>query len=119
MAYYFCLPNTLFDAPTATVVESRQGYLLGALIADDGQWRFPRVDSVPYKFKTCLLQFEDAYFYQHPGFNPVSMLKAIGANMAAGNTVRGGSTITQQVIRLSREYVTDFVSENGSRTLKP
>ncbi|WP_405268586.1 penicillin-binding protein 1C [Cellulophaga sp. Ld12] len=103
IAYYFCLPTVLFNAPTATVVESRQGELLGAKIADDGQWRFPVVDSVPFKFKTCLLNFEDAYFYKHPGFNPVSMSKAIGANVAAGKTVRGGSTLTQQVIRLSRE----------------
>ncbi|MGB6151986.1 MAG: penicillin-binding protein 1C [Pricia sp.] len=103
IAYYFCLSKQLFDSPTATVVESRQGALLGALIADDGQWRFPAVDSVPQKFKTCLLQFEDAYFYKHPGFNPVSMGKAFAANISAGNTVRGGSTITQQVIRLSRD----------------
>ncbi|MBO0590954.1 penicillin-binding protein 1C [Cellulophaga sp. E16_2] len=103
IAYYFCLPKVLFNTPTATVIESMQGELLGAKIADDGQWRFPVVDSVPFKFKTCLLNFEDAYFYRHPGFNPISMFKAIGANIVAGKTVRGGSTITQQVIRLSRE----------------
>ncbi len=103
IAYYFSLPKQLFDTPTATVVESRQGTLLGAMIADDGQWRFPVIDSVPQKFEQCLLQFEDAHFYQHPGFNPVSMAKAIGANISAGKTVRGGSTLTQQVIRLSRK----------------
>ena len=103
IAYYFCLPKSLFKTPTATVLESKQGELLGAKIADDGQWRFPVVDSVPYKMKTCLLNFEDAYFYKHPGFNPISMFKAIKSNISAGKTVRGGSTITQQVIRLSRE----------------
>lgn len=102
VAYYFCLPKQLFTTPTATVVESREGVLLGARIADDGQWRFPIIDSVPKKFETCLLAFEDAYFYQHPGFNPISMLKALRANISAGKTVRGGSTLTQQVIRLSR-----------------
>ncbi|QCX02425.1 penicillin-binding protein 1C [Aggregatimonas sangjinii] len=102
IAYYFCLPKTLFDTPTATVLESQEGNLLGALIADDGQWRFPVMDSVPQKFEQCLLQFEDAHFYRHPGFNPVSMAKAIGANISAGKTVRGGSTLTQQLIRLSR-----------------
>lgn len=114
IAYYFSLPKVLFNAPTATVIESSQGGLIGAKIADDGQWRFPVVDSVPFKFKTCLLNFEDAYFYKHLGFNPVSMAKAIGANITAGKTVRGGSTITQQVIRLSREnksrsYIEKFV----------
>lgn len=102
-AYYFCLPDQLFNVPTATVVESRTGQLLGALIADDGQWRFPESDSIPYKFEVSILNFEDAHFYSHPGFNPVSMLKAIRANLRAGKTVRGGSTLTQQVIRLSRQ----------------
>ncbi|MFS4445835.1 penicillin-binding protein 1C [Maribacter sp. 2307UL18-2] len=102
IAYYFCLPKQLFTTPTATVIESREGVLLGARIADDGQWRFPVIDSVPKKFETCLLAFEDAYFYQHPGFNPISMVKALRANISAGKNVRGGSTLTQQVIRLSR-----------------
>lgn len=102
VVYYFCLPKNLFAKPTATVIESKEGTLLGAMIAEDGQWRFPEVDSVPSKFKTCLLQFEDAHFYQHLGFNPISMVKAIGTNISAGKTVRGGSTLTQQVIRLSR-----------------
>ncbi|HUH47421.1 MAG TPA: transglycosylase domain-containing protein, partial [Arenibacter sp.] len=97
------MPDQLFKTPTATVVESRTGQLLGALIADDGQWRFPEVDSVPHKFEVGILNFEDAHFYSHPGFNPVSMIKAIKANILAGKTVRGGSTLTQQVIRLSRQ----------------
>ncbi|QLG45531.1 penicillin-binding protein 1C [Costertonia aggregata] len=102
IGYYFCLPKQLFKSPTATVIESSEGILLGAKIASDGQWRFPVLDSVPEKFKACVLQFEDAYFYKHPGFNPVSMAKAFSDNVSAGKTVRGGSTITQQVIRLSR-----------------
>ena len=103
IAYYFCLPEPLFDNPISTVVESRNGRLLGAKIADDGQWRFPLSDSIPYKFRTCLLQFEDAHFYKHPGFNPISILKAVSENLSAGKIVRGGSTLTQQVIRLSRK----------------
>lgn len=103
IAYYFCLPKDLFVDPTATVIKSKNGKLLGAMIADDGQWRFPEVDSVPYKFKTCIIQFEDAYFYRHPGFNPISMAKAMAVNIKAGKPVRGGSTLTQQVIRLSRK----------------
>ncbi|SDL65128.1 penicillin-binding protein 1C [Kriegella aquimaris] len=102
-AYNFCLPKQLFNDPTATVIESQSGTLLGAMIADDGQWRFPVADSVPNKFKECVVQFEDAYFYKHPGFNPVSIVKALVANVSIGKTVRGGSTITQQVIRLSRK----------------
>lgn len=100
--YAFCLPKKLFTKPTSTVITSNNGELLGALIADDGQWRFPHNDSVPEKFKICLIQFEDEYFYNHFGFNPISMFNAVQQNIKAGRVVRGGSTITQQVMRLSR-----------------
>ena len=79
--YYFSLPKQLFLDPTSTVIESKEGFLLGAKIAEDGQWRFPHNDSVPKKFKACILQFEDAYFYSHPGINPISVFKALSKNI--------------------------------------
>jgi penicillin-binding protein 1C len=103
LIYYFSLPRKLFQEPYSTVIESKEGELLGAKIARDGQWRFPEQDSVPYKFKKCIVYFEDEYFYKHPGFNPVAMVNAIKQNRKAGKVVRGGSTLTQQVIRLSRK----------------
>jgi len=102
LLWLFCLPQNLFEDPTSTVVDSSEGSLIGARIADDGQWRFPQIDSVPERFKQSILLFEDEYFYQHPGFNPISIIKAIGHNLNK-ETRRGGSTITQQVIRLSRK----------------
>ncbi len=102
--YYFSLPQTLFIEPYSTVIESKEGELLAAKIATDGQWRFPEQDSVPDKFKKCILYFEDEHFRYHPGFNPVAMVKAIRQNQKAAKVVRGGSTITQQVIRLSRKH---------------
>jgi len=103
MTYYFSLPRTLFQEPYSTVIESKEGELLGAKIARDGQWRFPEQDSVPNKFQKCIVYFEDQYFYTHPGFNPAAMVNAIKQNRKAEKVVRGGSTLTQQVIRLSRK----------------
>lgn len=103
LVYYFSLPQILFSEPYATVIESKEGVLLGAKIANDGQWRFPAQDSIPYKFKKCVVYFEDQHFYQHPGFNPIAMVNAVQQNNKAGKVVRGGSTLTQQVIRLSRK----------------
>jgi penicillin-binding protein 1C len=95
-------PLPRFKAPLSTVLEARDGSLLGARIADDGQWRFPPTDSVPYKFEKALLSFEDNYFYYHPGVNPVSIIRALIINIRAGKVVSGGSTLTMQVARLSR-----------------
>lgn len=91
-----------FKVPLSTVVEANDGSLLGARIADDGQWRFPPSDSIPAKFEKALLTFEDCYFYYHPGINPVSLIRALITNIKAGKIVSGGSTLTMQVARLSR-----------------
>lgn len=103
VVYYFCLPKVLFDANYTTVIESEEGQFIGAKIADDGQWRFPESDSVPIKFKACIVAFEDQHFYSHFGFNPISMYHAFKENRKANKVVRGGSTLTQQVIRLHRD----------------
>lgn len=102
IAFYFCLPQKLFDTPYATVVADRNNELLGARIAEDGQWRFPPSDTVPDKFKVCLTEFEDRYFYYHWGVNPLSIGRAVLQNINDKRIVSGGSTITMQVIRMSR-----------------
>jgi penicillin-binding protein 1C len=101
--WFFSLPEKLFKEPYSTVMEDRNGVLLGAIIADDGQWRLPSNDTVPDKFKQSILLFEDKYFNTHPGVNPVSLFNAFMANIKAGKTIRGGSTITMQVMRLARK----------------
>ncbi len=91
-----------FNTPLSTVVEAADGSLLGARVAADGQWRFPAPDSLPDKYVTCLINYEDRWFRWHPGVNPVAVVKALADNIRAGETVRGGSTITMQVARLAR-----------------
>ena len=104
LGYIFCLPRNLFKGVSySTVVESAEGDFLGARIAADGQWRFPPCDTVPERFATALIQFEDRHFRYHPGVNPVSLLRAARDNFRNGRIVSGGSTITMQVIRLSRQ----------------
>ena len=103
VAYIFCLPRILFKGtPYSTVVTDRTGELLGARIAEDGQWRFPPSDTLPQKYETALIQFEDRWFRWHPGVNPVSIFRAAAGNLRAGRVISGGSTITMQVIRMSR-----------------
>lgn len=94
-------PMPEFDVPFSTVVEARDGSLLGARIADDGQWRFPAIDQVPEKFEKSLMAYEDRWFHYHPGINPVAIIRALVLNIRKGETVSGGSTITMQVARLA------------------
>lgn len=111
VAYYFCLPNPLFDTPYTTVLKDRNQELLGAIIAEDGQWRFPKEDSLPPKFITAITTFEDKWFFHHPGFNPFSLVRALFQNIGAGKIISGASTLTMQTIRLSRKGKKRTVSE--------
>lgn len=96
-------PDPLFDDPLSRVLVDRDGNLLAARIAADGQWRFPLPDSVPWRFEQCLLQFEDKRFYYHPGIDPLSIGRALIQNIDEGKIISGGSTLTMQVIRLARK----------------
>ena len=96
------LPDPLFDDPVSSVLEARDGSLLGARIAADGQWRFPGRDTVPGKFAAAVIAAEDKRFRSHPGVDPIALARALWANLRAGKVVSGGSTITMQVIRMSR-----------------
>lgn len=107
-------PMPRFRSSLSTVVEANDGSLLGARIADDGQWRFPSSEEVPEKFEKALLTFEDRWFHFHPGINPVSVARAVIYNFRAGEIVSGGSTITMQVARIaagnrSRTYGEKFI----------
>jgi penicillin-binding protein 1C len=96
-------PYKLFDDPYSAVLKDANGRLLGARIAADEQWRFPEPDSIPLKFEKALLMFEDKRFFYHPGFDPLAMLRAAIQNFRNRSVVSGGSTLTMQVVRLSRK----------------
>ena len=103
LVFLFSLPAKLFKSPTSYVIEASNGNLLSAAIASDGQWRFPVADSVPVKFKNCIIAFEDKRFYNHFGIDFLAMSRAMRQNFKARSVVSGGSTLTMQVIRLSRK----------------
>jgi len=77
--------------------------LLGARISADQQWRFPESREVPEKFRKAIICYEDRWFPYHPGFNPVSMARAVILNFRHHKIVSGGSTLSMQVIRLARK----------------
>ncbi len=100
--WLFALPQPLFDRPLSVLIEDKDGTLLGARIAADGQWRFPAGDSVPVVFTSSLLRFEDRRFYQHWGVDLRALARAVRQNIRAGRIVSGGSTLSMQVIRMAR-----------------
>lgn len=101
--WYFSLPQELFNDPYSFIIEDREGSLLGARISSDEQWRFPIIQKVPQRFKECIITYEDKRFDGHIGIDFLAIARAVWQNIRAGEIVSGGSTITTQLIRLSRK----------------
>src|SRR5947209_5365444 len=95
-------PLPLPDATTgATVVLARDGSPLRAFADDQGIWRYPiSPEDVSPLYLQALLNYEDRWFWRHPGVNPVSLVRAIGQMAWYRKPISGGSTLTMQVARI-------------------
>ena len=91
-----------FPKSRSTVLYDRDGILLGAGTAADGQWRFPPGAELPERYIQALTEFEDRRFFGHAGFDPRALARAFVSNLRAGRVVSGGSTISMQVARMAR-----------------
>ena len=85
----------------ARVVLAQDGTPLWRFADHNGVWRYPiRIDQVSPYYLEALLGYEDRWFYQHPGINPLSIVRAAWQNLSGGRVVSGGSTLSMQVARL-------------------
>ena len=116
--YFKSLPQPLFTKTHAQVLLDRQGRLLSAHIADDGQWRFPAIEKVPDKFATALIQFEDRRFQDHSGVDFLALMRATYDNIRQQRIVSGASTLSMQVIRLARGNPPRTLSEKAVELLR-
>jgi penicillin-binding protein 1C len=98
--YVVLLPRSI-DPPYSKVIKFRNGNIARVYLADDEQWRInENFKNIPKMLKVCFIEKEDKYFYLHPGFNPVSLLKAAFRYVKYGKVINGGSTITMQIARI-------------------
>ena len=106
------LVSSFFVADYLFPLSVSQNKTTQTVIADDetplwrfadknGIWRYSvSLDEVPDYYLDVLLNYEDRYFYDHIGINPISLLRAAWQNISNDRIVSGGSTISMQVARL-------------------
>ncbi|MCE9520799.1 MAG: penicillin-binding protein 1C [Alphaproteobacteria bacterium] len=85
----------------SVIVAAADGTLLRTFISHDGAWRLPvKLDQVDERYVQLLLAWEDQRFRDHPGVDPIAILRAAYQMAAKARVVSGASTITMQVARL-------------------
>ncbi len=97
--FFWPLPFSGRTVPCSFALYDRDGILIGASVAEDGQWRFEG-GKVPYKFEKAIISFEDKRFYFHKGIDFISVFRACVSNIKQKRIVSGGSTITMQTVRI-------------------
>jgi penicillin-binding protein 1C len=94
-------PLPLPEDDLARVVLAEDGTPLWRFADADGVWRYPvGTDEVSPYYLEALLAYEDRWFYQHHGVNPLALLRAAWQNFSGGRVLSGGSTLSMQVARL-------------------
>ncbi len=98
-------------APGSTAISTERGELLRLTLAADGQYRlWVDLDRMPRRLPAAVVLYEDRWFYQHPGVNPIALARAVSRNSWGGRHF-GASTITMQLAR--RLYRLDSRSATG------
>jgi len=97
------LPQDLLEpaAGVSTIVYDRSGEILYEARAGDGS-RSMRLSAaaLPQALADATVAAEDHRFWRHPGVDPIALVRAAVRNLRARAVVEGGSTITQQTVKL-------------------
>jgi penicillin-binding protein 2A len=84
-------------APHPTIIYDRKGRVASEISASKKE--AVDIRSVPTHLVQAVVAMEDQRFYHHSGIDYVGTLRALIHNLSAGETVQGGSTITQQLAK--------------------
>ena len=89
----------IYSGKNVDLVRFDAGYLTGIFPAHAQDRVLLKLDDVPDMFIKMLLLIEDRRFFTHWGVDPLSIARALVVNLYSGQTVQGGSTLTQQLVK--------------------
>lgn len=107
------LPDRL-HTPSVRIVDRNGRLLYEALYLEGGRNTIVQLETIPLDCRRATIATEDRSFYTNPGVDLRGMVRAAWINLQGGETIAGGSTITQQVVR----NLLLGTGERGERSLR-
>jgi monofunctional glycosyltransferase len=87
------------DPPTTAVHMERRLQAWIHHTPYDKRYKFVPLSQISLDFQHAVIAAEDARFYQHHGFDWHAIQIAAEEDMEGGHRLRGGSTLTQQLVK--------------------
>jgi len=85
----------------SSVVVARDGRHITTLVAPENRTSARTLAEIPQMVRDAVIAIEDERFYIHDGFDLKAIIRAARTNLEAGGISQGGSTITQQYVKLA------------------
>ncbi len=93
------LRNRASQFETTRILDRNGDVLYEILDPTAGRRTYVTLDKISPYVVAATIATEDKEFYNHPGYDPVAIMRALWVNYTVGETVSGASTITQQLAR--------------------
>ncbi|MEW6402393.1 MAG: penicillin-binding protein 1C [Chloroflexota bacterium] len=101
------------NTPSLRITDRNGRLLYEILPREGGRHAVVSSEHIAQCMKDATIAVEDKHFYQNPGVDLEGIVRALWINIRGGETIAGGSTITQQVARNLL-----LQDELGERTLR-
>ena len=103
---------------TMRILDRQENLLYEIVPPETGRRDYVTLDKISSNVLAAVIAAEDKDYYEHPGFDPEAIIRALFQNAGSGTTVSGASTITQQLARNLLLPQNERYSRTVSRKIK-
>jgi penicillin-binding protein 1C len=87
----------------STIIMDMNDKIINVSLSPSDEWCIPvSLDEMGTWTRISAIAIEDRRFFEHKGFDIIAAIRALASNVKSRRTVSGASTITSQLVRISK-----------------